>query len=77
MVSPAARLALAALLAPAALAAQEEAPKGGLLSPHGGLMVWTLAIFVVLVFVLTRYAFGPITASPAPTPAPSIAQAPV
>ena len=40
------------------LAAQEaEAPKGGLLSPSGGLMVWTLVIFAILLFVLSRYAY--------------------
>jgi F-type H+-transporting ATPase subunit b len=54
--------ALAALLAPTALAAQEEG-KGGLLSLHGGLMFWTLIIFALLLFVLTRYAFGAITAA--------------
>lgn len=43
--------------------AVEEAPKGGLLSPSGGLMFWTLIIFVILAFVLSRYAFKPITAA--------------
>jgi F-type H+-transporting ATPase subunit b len=43
-------------------AAAEEA-KGGLLSPHGGLMFWTLLIFLVVWFVLTKYAFKPITAA--------------
>ncbi len=43
-------------------AAAEEA-KGGLLSPHGGLMFWTLAIFLVLWFILTKFAFKPITAA--------------
>ena len=37
--------------------------KGGLLSPHGGLMFWTLAIFLVVWFILTKYAFKPITAA--------------
>ena len=40
-----------------------EAAKGGLLSPAGGLMFWTLIIFVILAFVLSRYAFKPITAA--------------
>lgn len=40
-----------------------EAAKGGLLSPTGGLMFWTLIIFVILAFVLSRYAFKPITAA--------------
>lgn len=38
-----------------------EAARGGLLSPSGGLMFWTLLIFLVLFFVLSRYAFKPIT----------------
>lgn len=40
--------------------AAAEAP-GGLLSPSGGVMVWTLVIFIVLLLVLTKYAFKPIT----------------
>ena len=40
-----------------------EAAKGGLLSPAGGLMFWTLIIFVILAFILSRYAFKPITAA--------------
>lgn len=40
-----------------------EAAKGGLLSPSGGLMFWTLIIFLILAFVLSRYAFKPITAA--------------
>jgi F-type H+-transporting ATPase subunit b len=40
-----------------------EAAKTGLLSPSGGLMFWTLIIFLVLFFVLSRYAFKPITAA--------------
>ena len=43
-------------------AAQEEA-KGSILTPHGGLMVWTLVIFGLLYFVLRRYAFPAITAA--------------
>ena len=41
----------------------QEAHKADLLSPSYGLMVWTLVIFVVLLFVLSRYAFKPITAA--------------
>ena len=54
----------AALLLPllAAPAAAEETKKS-LLEPSYGLMVWTLVIFVILVFILSRYAFGPITAA--------------
>jgi F-type H+-transporting ATPase subunit b len=55
-------LALTALLAAPALA-QEEAPKADLLSPSYGLMAWTLIIFVILAFILTKFAFGPITKS--------------
>jgi F-type H+-transporting ATPase subunit b len=43
--------------------AGEQAAKGGLLSPQGGLMFWTLIIFLILFFVLSRYAFKPITAA--------------
>jgi F-type H+-transporting ATPase subunit b len=47
-----------------ALAAQDlHAAEGGLLTPTGGLMFWTLLIFVVLLFVLSKFAFGPITAA--------------
>ena len=55
-------LALSFLLAAPALA-QEEAPKADLLSPSYGLMAWTLIIFVVLAIILSRFAFGPITAA--------------
>ncbi len=55
-------LALSALFAAPALA-QEEAPKANLLAPNLGLMAWTLIIFVILAFVLSRFAFGPITAA--------------
>lgn len=43
--------------------AEEAAGAGGLLSPHGGLMFWTLLIFIVLWIVLSRFAFKPITAA--------------
>lgn len=47
-----------------ALFAQEaaEAPKPSLLTPHGGLMVWTLVVFVSLFFFLRKFALGPLTA---------------
>ena len=60
------RTLLALLLTAAASApalAQEEAHKVDLLSPNYGLMVWTLVIFVILLFVLSKFAFGPITAA--------------
>ncbi len=43
--------------------AEEAAGASGLLSPHGGLMFWTLLIFIVLWIVLSKYAFKPITAA--------------
>ena len=48
-----------------AAAAQEAAEHAdtNLLSLHGGLMFWTLIIFVILLFVLTKFAFKPITAA--------------
>ena len=55
-------LALSLLVAAPALA-QEEAGRADLLSPSYGLMFWTLIIFVVLAIVLSKFAFGPITAS--------------
>jgi F-type H+-transporting ATPase subunit b len=57
-------LSIALLLGSASPAfAQEEGGSPDLLSPHGGLMVWTLLIFIALFFILSRYAFGPITAA--------------
>ncbi len=55
-------IALIALTATPALA-QEAAHKADLLSPSYGLMVWTLIIFVILLGVLTKFAFKPITAA--------------
>lgn len=58
-------LALAAALAIALQGAEHAAPApgGGLMSPNGGLMFWTLLIFFALFFVLKRFAFAPITAA--------------
>lgn len=40
------------------LAAQEaEAANPGLLTPSGGLMLWTLAIFLVVLFILAKFAY--------------------
>ena len=50
-------LALAALFA-------QEAEGGGtrtFMQPDTGLMFWTLVIFVVLMFILSKFAFGPLT----------------
>ncbi|GAC1692160.1 MAG: F0F1 ATP synthase subunit B [Gemmatimonadaceae bacterium] len=61
---PAALLAALSLpLLPAAAWAAEQEARTDMLSPSGGLMVWTLAIFIVLLVVLTKYAFKPITAA--------------
>ncbi|MFN2602351.1 MAG: F0F1 ATP synthase subunit B [Gemmatimonadaceae bacterium] len=43
-------------------AATQEAP-GGLLSLRGGLMFWTLVVFLLLWFILQKFAFKPITAA--------------
>src|SRR5215210_41020 len=53
-----------ATVASSALAQEEghEAP-AGLLDMNGGLMFWTLLIFIVLMVILSKYAFGPITAA--------------
>jgi F-type H+-transporting ATPase subunit b len=45
----------------AAVLAQEE--KADLLSPSGGLMFWTIIIFVLLLIVLSRFAFKPMLAA--------------
>jgi F-type H+-transporting ATPase subunit b len=39
----------------------QEAEKVDLLSPNPGVMFWTLIIFGVLLFILARYAFKPLT----------------
>lgn len=55
----------AAALTAAPLLAQEHAPaagaKPGLLTVDGGLMFWTLVVFGLLFFILSKFAFGPIT----------------
>jgi F-type H+-transporting ATPase subunit b len=59
-------LSLAPLAASAApLVAQEHEAAGpvNLLSPSYGLMFWTLIIFVLLLIVLTKFAFPPIVAA--------------
>jgi F-type H+-transporting ATPase subunit b len=46
------------------LAAQEAAaPKGGLLSPNAGLAFWTLLIFLILLAILSKFAYPKILAS--------------
>ena len=45
------------------LLAQEAESGNGLLDLHAGLMFWTLAIFVVLLVVLSKFAFKPIIAA--------------
>ncbi len=54
-------LSLLAALPLAAQGAHEAPPK--LLSPNTGLMFWTLFIFVILMLVLTKFAFKPLTAA--------------
>jgi F-type H+-transporting ATPase subunit b len=55
---------LAAIVAGAVpLSAQESGSSGNILTPNGGLMIWTLVIFLVLLVVLSKYAFRPITAA--------------
>lgn len=52
-----------ALNASAARAQEGAAPSGGLMSLQYNLMFWTLIIFLVLFFLLAKFAFGPITAA--------------
>ena len=54
--------ALALTTAPALASEGEKAPVN-LLAPSGGLMFWTLLIFVALFLVLSRYAFKPLIAA--------------
>ena len=57
--------AAASLLTAAPLLAQEQEVHEPVnrLSPNTGLMFWTLLIFVVLLFILARFAFKPLTAA--------------
>jgi F-type H+-transporting ATPase subunit b len=41
--------------------AEESSAAPNLLSPNGGLMVWTLLIFIALWVILAKFAFKPIT----------------
>ena len=50
-------------MASAVPALAQEHPPGGLLTPHGGLMFWTLLIFLVLFGILAKFAFPPIVAA--------------
>jgi F-type H+-transporting ATPase subunit b len=55
-------------VAASAAVAQESAggpphPGGALVNLQLNLMFWTLAIFLILFFILRRFAFGPITAA--------------
>jgi F-type H+-transporting ATPase subunit b len=52
-------------LLPGAAFAQEHAASssGSLISLQFNLMFWTLLIFVILYFILSKFAFGPITAA--------------
>lgn len=52
---------LLALGVPASAA--QEGGKVDLLSPSGGLMLWTILIFAVLLVVLSRFAFKPMLAA--------------
>jgi len=59
-----AAIAASALTAAPLLAQEAEAHEPvNLLSPNTGLMFWTLLIFVLLMFILARYAFKPLTAA--------------
>jgi F-type H+-transporting ATPase subunit b len=58
-------LTTALVLLPAALFAQEGAAPsgGGLMAIQTNLMFWTLLIFALLYFILSKFAFKPITAA--------------
>ena len=57
-------LLVLATATPALAQEHEAAPANvNLLEPHYGLMFWTLIIFVILLVVLSKFAFGPLTAA--------------
>ena len=56
-------VALLLIAAPAYAQEAEAAAKPSLLTPSGGLMFWTLIIFAIVFFILSKFAFGPITAA--------------
>jgi F-type H+-transporting ATPase subunit b len=52
------------MLAPTAAFAQAEATGPvNLLEPKAGLMVWTLVVFIVLMFILSKFAYKPLFAA--------------
>ncbi len=56
-------LTFVALSAAPAFAIEEGKKPVNLLAPNGGLMFWTLLIFIALVLILSRYAFKPLVAA--------------
>src|SRR4051812_8400601 len=56
-------VALLQEVAHAPVAPEESAKAGNLLSPNGGLMFWTLLVFLLLFFILGRFVFPKITAA--------------
>ncbi|MFI5310501.1 MAG: F0F1 ATP synthase subunit B [Gemmatimonadales bacterium] len=63
MIARVASLATVFALVPSAVIAQEAESKPSLLALQSGLMFWTLVVFLVLLFILSKFAFGPITAA--------------
>ncbi|MBK6488111.1 MAG: F0F1 ATP synthase subunit B [Gemmatimonadetes bacterium] len=60
---PLLRSSLLVLAMPSLAAAAEGGGKVDLLSPNGGVMFWTLLIFILLLVVLSRFAFKPLIAA--------------
>ena len=52
-----------ALLQQTTVAPEESAQSGDLLTPNGGLMFWTLVVFLFLFFILGKFVFPKITAA--------------
>ncbi len=56
-------LALSLVTASSLLAQEHTAEGGSMMDPKSGLIVWTLAIFIVLLVVLSKYAYKPLLAA--------------
>ena len=42
-----------------------------IITPDPGLFIWTVLVFLILVWILNKYAFGPIKVTPATSTSPA------